>query len=107
MILVLAWTVLGIAGFAFLLALQMRYLISVSLRRALAAKFGGDFREARHVACIRATQAGTGEDEGVRFLEEVYPAPLSHLRLARRVTYTAPMAISLTLAFMRFGLGAF
>ena len=107
MILVLAWAVFGIAGFAFLLALQMRFLISVSLRRALAAKFGGDYREARHRASIRATQAGTTADEGEHFLAEVYPAPLSHLRLARRVTYTAPMAIFLTLAFMRFGLGAF
>ncbi|MCA8890625.1 MAG: hypothetical protein KDA56_02105 [Hyphomonas sp.] len=107
MTVILAWTVLGLAGFAFVLALQMRMLISVSLRRALAEKFGGDYRAAEHLASIAATRAPGSEDAGAQFLEATYPRPLAHLRLARRVTYTAPMAILLSLAWLRFAVGAF
>ena len=102
-----AWIVLGLVGFLFLLAVQMRMLISVSLRRALAEKFGGDYRSADYRAAVRATAAPAPEGEHAAFLIETYPLPLSHLRLARRVTYTAPMAILLVLAWLRFGLRAF
>ena len=101
------WIVLGVAGFAFVLAAQMRMLISVSLRRALAEKFGGDYRDALYRAAIAAvgTKAEIGEHSA--WLAETYPAPVSHLRLARRVTYTAPMAILLSLAYLRFSADAF
>jgi hypothetical protein len=101
------WIVLGLTGFAFVLALQMRALISVSLRRALAEKFGGDHRSADYRAAIVATSKPAPEGEYVAYLVETYPSPLSHLRLARRVTYTAPMAILLSLAWLRFAAGAF
>ena len=107
MTVILAWTVLGLAGFAFVLALQMRMLISVSLRRALAEKFGGDYRAAEHLASIAATRAPGSEDAGAQFLEATYPRPLAHLRLARRVTYTAPMALFVCLAYMRTVLKVF
>lgn len=101
------WIVLGLTGFAFVLALQMRALISVSLRRALAEKFGGDHRSADYRAAIVATGTAAPEGEYAAYLAETYPSPLSHLRLARRVTYTAPMAILLSLAWLRFAAGAF
>ena len=102
-----AWIVLGLVVFVFLLAVQMRLLISVSLRRALAAEFGGDYRSADYRAAIAATAAPAPEGEHAAYLVRAYPRPLSHLRLARRVTYTAPMAILLLLAWLRFGLQAF
>lgn len=101
------WIVLGITGFAFVLAAQMRMLISVSLRRALAEKFGGDYRSAEYRAAVAATAQPAPEGEHAAWLIETYPQPLSHLRLARRVTYTAPMAILLALAWLRFVAGAF
>lgn len=101
------WIVLGLTGFAFVLALQMRALISVSLRRALAEKFGGDYRSPDYRAAIVATGTPAPEGEYAAYLAETYPSPLSHLRLARRVTYTAPMAILLSLAWLRFAAGAF
>ena len=102
-----AWIVLGVVGFAFVLAAQMRMLISVSLRRALADRFGGDYRSAEYRAAIAETAKPAPDGEYAAYLAETYPLPLSHLRLARRVTYTAPMAILLVLAYLRFGLGAF
>ena len=101
------WIVLGVTGFAFVLAAQMRMLISVSLRRALADRFGGDYRSADYRAAVAATTAPAPEGEYASYIVETYPQPLSHLRLARRVTYTAPMAILLSLAYLRFAAGAF
>jgi len=101
------WIVLGLVGFLFVLAAQMRMLISVSLRRALAERFGGDHRSADYRAAVAATASPAPEGEHAAWLLETYPNPLSHLRLARRVTYTAPMAILILLAYLRFGLQAF
>ena len=104
---VAGWIVLGVTGFAFVLAAQMRMLISVSLRRALAEKFGGDFRSAAYRAAVAETAKPAPEGVYAAYLMETYPHPLSHLRLARRVTYTAPMAILLSLAYLRFVAKAF
>ncbi|HPF23735.1 MAG TPA: hypothetical protein PK417_09665 [Hyphomonas sp.] len=102
-----AWIVLGLTGFALVLAAQMRMLISVSLRRALADKFGGDYRDAGYRAAVADTASPAPEGEYASYLLQTYPHPVSHLRLARRVTYTAPMAILLALAYLRFVAGAF
>ena len=102
-----AWIVLGLVSFVLLLAAQMRMLISVSLRRALAEKFGGDYRSPEYRAAIADAGRTTDPGECTAWLQETYPAPLSHLRLARRTTYTAPMAILLSLAYLRFIAEAF
>jgi hypothetical protein len=101
-----AWLVLGLTGFAFVLAAQMRMLISVSLRRALTEKFGDDNGN-EYTAAVAALGKTEQPGEHTRWLAETYPVPVSHLRLARRVTYTAPMAILLSIAFLRFVAGAF
>ncbi|MEZ5997444.1 MAG: hypothetical protein R3B98_01975 [Hyphomonas sp.] len=105
--LVFAWILTGLVGFAFLLAVQMRLLISVSMRRALAQEFGGDYRDAVHKASVQATRLEAPEDTGAAWLLETFPHPVAHLRLARRVSYTAPMALFLLLAYLRLGLKAF
>ena len=102
-----AWIVLGMTGFAFVLAAQMRMLISVLLRRALADKFGGDHRDPAYRAAVAASGKTDTPGEHLAWLTETYPAQLSHLRLARRVTYTAPMAILLSLAYLRLVAEAF
>ena len=104
---VAGWIVLGVNGFTLVLAAQMRMLISVSLRRALAEKFGGDYRDVIYRAAIAAVGTSAEIGEHTAWLAKTYPAPISHLRLARRVTYTAPMAILLSLAYLRFIARAF
>lgn len=101
------WIVLGVTSFAFLLAAQMRMLISVLLRRALADKFGGDFRDPAYRAAVASSGKTDTPGEHLAWLMETYPAQLTQLRLARRVTYTAPMAILLSLAYLRFIVNAF
>ena len=101
------WIVLGLSGFALVLAAQMRMLISVSLRRALADKFGGDHRDPAYRDAIASSGKTDTPGEHLAWLMEIYPAQLAQLRLARRVTYTAPMAILLSLAYLRLIVGAF
>ena len=101
------WIVLGLSGFALVLAAQMRMLISVSLRRALADKFGGDHRDPAYRDAIASPGKTDTPGEHLAWLMETYPAQLAQLRLARRVTYTAPMAILLSLAYLRLIVGAF
>ena len=101
------WIVLGVTGFAFVLAAQMRMLISVLLRRALVDKFGGDPRDPEYRAAVAASGKTDTPGEHLAWLMETYPAQLAQLRLARRVTYTAPMAILLSLAWLRLIVGAF
>ena len=101
------WIVLGLSGFALVLAAQMRMLISVSLRRALADKFGGDHRDPAYRDAIASSGKTDTPGEHLAWLIETYPAQLTQLRLARRVTYTAPMAILLSLAYLRFVVAAF
>ena len=45
---VVLFILLGLTGFALLLALQMRWLISMALRRGLAEKFGGQYTDVRY-----------------------------------------------------------
>ncbi|WP_321490618.1 hypothetical protein [uncultured Hyphomonas sp.] len=101
------WIVLGVTSFALVLAAQMRMLISVLLRRALAETFGGDFRDPAYRAAVAASGKTDTPGEHLAWLMETYPAQLAQLRLARRVTYTAPMAILLSLAYLRFVANAF
>nr|WP_321439702.1 hypothetical protein [uncultured Hyphomonas sp.] len=101
------WIVLGLSGFALVLAAQMRMLISVSLRRALADKFGGDYRDPAFRDAIASSGKTDTPGEHLAWLMETYPAQLAQLRLARRVTYTAPMAILLSLAYLRLIVRAF
>jgi len=101
----LFWILLGLAVFAFLLAVQMRMIISVALRRALAAQFGGLPTDTPYrLAVVEATTPAPAS-EAARHLADTYPNPLSHLRLARRACLIAPLLILLVLAAGRLVLG--
>lgn len=102
----LFWILLGLAVFAFLLAIQMRIVISVVLRRALAAHFGGlPTDNPYRLAVVEATTPSPAS-EAARHLADTYPNPLSHLRLARRACLIAPLLILPVLAAGRLVLGA-
>jgi hypothetical protein len=99
------WILLGLGLFVLVLALQMRMIVSVALRRALAAKFGGlPTDTAWRVAVVEAA-APFPASEAALHLAHTYPAPLSHLRLARRTCLIAPLFILLVLAAGRLVLG--
>ena len=95
---------LGLTGFALALAVQMRFLISASFRRALVAKFGGDVMDPAHKKSVAQTALDAPSDAGAAYLHETYPRPVGHLRLARRVTTWSLPLIAVLLLAGRFGL---
>ena len=98
---------LGLTGFAMALALQMRWLISVSLRRALVDKFGGELTDLRYRMGVADAGRLVEHSEEASWLNITYPDQVSQLRLARRVSiYCLPVIIAL-LVILRFGVGAF
>ena len=98
---ILFWILVGGLGFAFALAVQMRIVTALVLRRAL-----GDWREEltdrvkANAAIVWAAGAQTlpGESkpwlsEAVEHLRNTYPNPLRHLRTARRFSVTTPVLL--------------
>jgi len=103
----LVFVLLGLAIFAMALALQMRWLISIALRRAVAEKFGGFPSEYRYKQGVADAGRRVVHTDIATHLNEIYPRQIAHLRLARQVSiYTLPVIIGL-LAILRFGLEAF
>ncbi|MEQ3649483.1 hypothetical protein [Hyphomonas sp.] len=104
---ILLFILLGLTIFILLLALQMRWMISVALRRALTEKFGGLPSDTEYCQGVADAGRRVSHTEIATHLNETYPSQLGHLRLARRVSvYTLPVMIGL-LAILRFGLEAF
>ena len=99
------WILLGLAVFAFALAAQMRMIISVALRRALAAKFGGLPTAVEYRLAVVEAASPAQASEAAIHLAKTYPNPLSHLRLARRASLIAPVLILLLLIIGRVALG--
>lgn len=102
---VVFWVLAAILGFAVLLAAQMRMLLSIVLRRALASKFGGKHTDPRYRAAIYETGRKAPATEDTDFLSTEYPTPLAHLMLARRVALVAPALLLLLVLAGRFALG--
>jgi hypothetical protein len=103
--LILFWIVSVLIAFAIALAMQMRVMISYSLRRALAAKFGGSPVDPAFRAAILMAGRGAPQDEAGRHLQVEYPVPLAWLGTARRVSLIAPLLLLLVVLAGRFGLG--
>lgn len=86
---VLFWILLGLTGFAFTLAVQMRIMIGVVVARALRARDSAlGIRQSR----LAVVLAGNDEpgDEPVQHILTTYPAQVRQLRLARRITQITP-----------------
>lgn len=98
---------LGLSGFALALALQMRWMISIALRRALVEKFGGELTDLRFRMGVADAGRPVEHSEEASWLNITYPDQISQLRIARRVSiYALPLIITL-LVILRFGLEAF
>lgn len=104
---VLFWALAVIIVFAILLAAQMRMIISMALRRALAAKFGGGPNDVEYRAAILSLGRGPASTDAERHLEAEYPRPVGQMKLARRVSLAGPLALLIVVAVGRFWLGAF
>jgi hypothetical protein len=87
---ILFWILVALLGFSILLAAQMRILLSIVLRRALAEKFGGKHTDARYRTALYEIGRGAPASEDTVYLSTEYPRPLAHLALARRVALIAP-----------------
>jgi beta-lactamase regulating signal transducer with metallopeptidase domain len=69
------WILLGLGLFALVLALQMRMIVSVALRRALAAKFGGLPTDTAWRLTVVEAAAPAPASEAALHLANTYPAP--------------------------------
>ncbi|MBA3070401.1 MAG: hypothetical protein FP825_18230 [Hyphomonas sp.] len=101
----LFWILVAGLSFAVLLAAQMRILLSIVLRRALADKFGGKHTDARYRTAIYDAGRTGPDTEETGFLSARYPQPLAHLTLARRVALAAPALLLLVILAGRFAFG--
>lgn len=110
---VIFWILLGSLGFAFALAVQMRMMIALVLRRALKA-WRPEFEDrvkANAAVVAAASEAPipestpSGQVEAIEHLRSTYPNPLSHLRRARRYSVLTPVLLLALLAVGRTVLG--
>lgn len=105
---VLFWTVFIVLTFGFALAVQLRVLAAIVLRRALTARDPG-LDEAQAGAAVAWAAGGKPlPDEArpwladaVAHLYQTYARPLSHIRLARKASFALPAAILVLVAARR------
>ncbi|MEL6830563.1 MAG: hypothetical protein AAFO63_10545 [Pseudomonadota bacterium] len=110
---VLFWILVIVVVFAAALAVQMRMMIGLVLRRALRAWRTEleDPQKANQAVLGAAGDKALPDDaelwlsESVAHLRTTYPKPLGHLRLTRRFSALAPLVLVGLLALGRFGLG--
>ncbi|MFN4224899.1 MAG: hypothetical protein ACK4HR_01180 [Hyphomonas sp.] len=99
------WILLATVAFAILLAAQMRMLLSIALRRALAARFGGKPTDSAYRSAIYLAGRDEPDIDETKYLHTEFPRPLAHLTLARRVSLVAPALLLGVFLLGRFGLG--
>ena len=106
---VLFWVLVGGLGFAFALALQMRVITALVLRRALKA-WRDEFADrvaANEAVVVAASKAPMPEAlapasrEAAQHLRDTYPNPLAHLRTARRYSTVLPVLLTGVVALGR------
>lgn len=93
------WIIGGVLAFGFALAVQMRVMIAVVLRRALTALFG---ESSAHTTAVREATIGSRASKESQHLLETYPRPLAHMRLARRWSLIFPVLLLALIAARRF-----
>lgn len=111
---VIFWILCGGLAFAFVLAVQMRVMIALVLRRALKAwRSVFEDREKANRAVVLAagtlpaeSESDSDIKEAAKHLRETYPNPLAHLRTARRYSLATPVLLLALLALGRMALGA-
>ncbi|MEL7109067.1 MAG: hypothetical protein AAGJ68_07670 [Pseudomonadota bacterium] len=107
---VLFWGVIGALGFAFALAVQMRVITAMVLRRALKA-WNTDLEDRVKANSAVVWAAGAKPlpydakpwlQSASAHLKKTYPNPLAHLRTARRYSVILPVLLICVLALGRF-----
>lgn len=108
----LFWGLFGLLGFAFALAVQMRFFTALTLRRAAVAFEGDPMTDPwdARPALAKASGLSSASDDlrtlrAVQKLREDYARPLAHLRLARRASLVLPLMILALVAVRRFSTG--
>ena len=109
---IIFWALVVLAAFAFALAVQMRVMIGIVLRKALVARTPDlDVGQANAAISWAAGAADLPEDAEswlapqVEHLRTEYPRPLGHLRIARRWCVVGAALVILLVAIGRFRLG--
>ncbi|MEL7482367.1 MAG: hypothetical protein AAGJ29_12485 [Pseudomonadota bacterium] len=106
----LYWGSLILLAFAFALAVQMRIMGALVLRRALIAwNKHLDRMSANKAVAWAVGQKDLPEEakpwlvDSVKHLRKIYVRPLKHIRLARQVSVLAPILIVALVGAVRFG----
>ena len=102
---VLFWVLTALLAFAILLAAQMRMLLSIVLRRALAARFGGKHTDTAYRTAIYDAGRAEPDSQHAHYLPTEYPNPVAHLVLARRVALVAPGLLLILVLAGRYAFG--
>ncbi len=105
---VLIWAVAGILAFVFALAVQLRVLAAYALRKALIA-WNAELDPAQANVAVAWAVGGRDLPDGAKpwlrnavdHLSDAYATPVGHMRLARRASLLAPLAVVLILATWR------
>lgn len=99
------WIVFGLLAFAFALAVQMRVMIVLVLRRALLAWKPALTPQEAQTAILEAARPGQVSESG-EYVRGTFAAQVAQLKLARRVSFFLPPVIAVWLIVGRVGLGA-
>lgn len=97
--------------FVFALAVQMRILSGIALKRAARAKFEtlddgtARFAVANAVSGPMALEPGDEAGDAAHWLAGEYPTAIRHIRLARKVSVAMPVLLVLVAAVWRFTVG--
>lgn len=101
------WAVVVILVFAILLAIQMRMITSMVLKRAVAAHLSEPPNSKLAYAAVIDASGGGREIDGAAYLLENHSGAIGHLRLARKsMAYLLPALLGV-LIFGKLFLEAF
>ncbi len=107
------WIVLGVTGFGWALALQMRMMVAKVLAISVAAQYPqvhhNDIRAVVRASPLAVAPAGfSAELKGMRdWVRERHSGAVGHLARARRWSVILPVVVLVLAVVGRFKLGAF
>lgn len=93
------WAATILLAFAILLAIQMRMITSMALKRAAAAHLNEPADSKIAYAAVLEAAAGGGESDGAAYLLSNQSRAIGYLRLARKaVAYLLPALLAVLIA---------
>ncbi|MGH1421536.1 MAG: hypothetical protein ACRBEQ_06930 [Hyphomonas sp.] len=93
------WAATILLAFAILLAIQMRMITSMALKRAAAAHLNEPADSQTAYAAVLEAAAGGRESAGAAYLLDNQAGAIGHLRLARKsVAYLLPALLAVLIA---------